>query len=133
MNEGLERLTTAAGNRLTVLYDGGCPVCRREINHYRRLDTAGRVYWQDVAHQPQVLNGTGITPKQALAYFRVVEPDGQVVGGAHAFARLWQRLPGYRWLGFICRYSGLVWPMELIYRLIAAWRSRRRAGCPTCA
>ena len=133
MNEGVQRLIDEANGRLTVLYDGGCPLCRREINHYRRLDTREQIFWRDVAHEPQALNGTGITPRQALAYFHVIEPNGRVVGGAHGFVRLWQRLPGYRWLGSICRYSGLVWPLEYIYRAVAALRFRRRSGCPTCA
>ncbi len=37
--------------RLMVYYDGQCPVCRREIALYRRLDTAGAVAWRDL-HEP---------------------------------------------------------------------------------
>ena len=29
--------------RPMVFYDGGCPLCRREIAHYRRIDSAERL------------------------------------------------------------------------------------------
>ncbi|MFV8833370.1 thiol-disulfide oxidoreductase DCC family protein [Aquisalimonas sp. APHAB1-3] len=131
--EGLQQLLTQADGRLIVFYDGGCPLCRREIRHYRRMDRQGGIFWQDIAHQPQVLNDTGIGFRDAMALFHVVEPSGRIVVGAHGFVRIWQRLPGYRWLGAVCRYTGLVWPMDGAYRLFAAWRWKRRSACATCA
>jgi predicted DCC family thiol-disulfide oxidoreductase YuxK len=34
---------------LTVWFDGGCPLCRREIALMRRLDRRGRIDFVDVA------------------------------------------------------------------------------------
>ncbi|MEC8852758.1 MAG: DCC1-like thiol-disulfide oxidoreductase family protein, partial [Pseudomonadota bacterium] len=34
---------------LTIFYDGGCPLCAREIAFYRRRAGAGRLDWIDVA------------------------------------------------------------------------------------
>jgi predicted DCC family thiol-disulfide oxidoreductase YuxK len=34
---------TASLDRPVVFYVGGCPLCRREISHYRRLDRRGAV------------------------------------------------------------------------------------------
>mgnify|MGYP000446977673 CR=1 FL=1 len=33
--------------RPLVFYDGSCPLCRREIAHYRRQDRAGALGWVD--------------------------------------------------------------------------------------
>ena len=38
--------------RPMVFYDGGCPLCRREIAHYRRIDSAERLRWVDALNEP---------------------------------------------------------------------------------
>ena len=44
-----------ATERPILFYDGGCPLCRREIAHYRRLDRAGQIHWLDIDAQPERL------------------------------------------------------------------------------
>ena len=31
-----------------MFYDGGCPLCSREVAHYRRLDRRNNVSWVDI-------------------------------------------------------------------------------------
>jgi len=38
-----------------VFYDGGCPLCRREIAHYRRIDGDRQLCWIDIHAQPETL------------------------------------------------------------------------------
>jgi len=40
---GPETAAMSAYKPVTALFDGGRPVCRREVAHYRRLDHAGRI------------------------------------------------------------------------------------------
>ncbi len=94
---------------LTVYYDGACPLCRTEIGHYRRCAGAERLRFVDLATMgdeaasgsgtlgPATL-GPGLGRAAAQARFHVREPDGRLVSGAAAFARLWHRLPAWRWL-----------------------------------
>lgn len=35
--------------QITMFYDGGCPVCQREVNHYCRRDRARIVRWIDIS------------------------------------------------------------------------------------
>jgi predicted DCC family thiol-disulfide oxidoreductase YuxK len=44
----------------TMVYDGGCPLCRREVAHYRRLDRADRVRWIAITREPEALASHGI-------------------------------------------------------------------------
>ena len=44
-----------------VFFDGGCPLCRREIAHYRRIDTAQRLCWVDAASEPEALQRHGVS------------------------------------------------------------------------
>ena len=38
-----------ANPQLTVFFDGACPICSREIAHYRRRDSEGRLRLVDIA------------------------------------------------------------------------------------
>ncbi|MFT6308343.1 MAG: putative DCC family thiol-disulfide oxidoreductase YuxK, partial [Halioglobus sp.] len=31
-----------------MFYDGACPLCSREVAHYRRIDTNNNVSWLDI-------------------------------------------------------------------------------------
>ncbi len=40
---------------LTVYFDGACPLCRMEIDHYRKQDSAGKICFLDVSRSDQPL------------------------------------------------------------------------------
>jgi predicted DCC family thiol-disulfide oxidoreductase YuxK len=106
--------TANASDTLTVLYDGACPLCRREIAIYQSLAPSEPVAWQDVS-QPQA----GISPADQaryLARFHVRQKDGQLLSGAAAFVALWLTMPGWRWLGRIARLPGITPVLEIFYR-----------------
>ena len=106
---------------LTVLYDGACPVCRREIAVYRGLRPNTPLCFADVSDAALPLP-PGITRAQLLARFHVRERDGQLRSGAAAFLALWAALPGWRWLALAGRLPGMAWAMERTYRLFLRWR-----------
>jgi len=106
---------------LTVLYDGACPLCRREIGVYRGLRPHTPVCFADVSDTAQALP-RDTTREQLLARFHVRRADGQLLSGAQAFLALWAVLPGWRWLAVIGRLPGAVWLMERLYRLFLRGR-----------
>ena len=101
---------------LTVLYDGACPLCRREIGVYRGLQSSAPVCFADVSDAAQPLP-PGTTREQLLARFHVRDTDGRLLSGAQAFLALWAALPGWRWLARVGRLPGAAWAMERVYRL----------------
>lgn len=109
---------------LTVLYDGACPLCRREIGIYRGLRplrSETPVCFADVSDAALPLP-PGTTRAQLLARFHVRGQDGQLHSGARAFLALWATLPGWRWLALVGRLPGMAWVMERTYRLFLRWR-----------
>ena len=109
---------------LTVLYDGACPLCRREIGIYRGLRplrSESPVCFADVNDTALELPA-GTTREQLLARFHVRGHDGQLLSGAQAFLALWAALPGWRWLALAGRLPGAAWVMERSYRLFLRWR-----------
>ncbi len=122
-------LTGSARAELTVYYDGACPLCRREVAAYRRLDRAGRIAWQDVSH-PGARPGCDLSRDAALRRFHVRAADGRLRSGAAAFVALWRQLPGFRRLAPLAAWPPALWLLERAYRgflRIRPWISRRLA------
>lgn len=112
-----------SGHALKVYYDGACPLCQREIAHYRAIDRDGRVDFVDLA-QDGVETGPDLSHDDALARFHVRDGDGRLMSGAAAFVRLWQELPGWRWLAPVAKIPGVTWVLERAYRGILPLRPR---------
>ena len=106
---------------LTVLYDGACPLCRREIGIYRSLQPNTPVCFADVSDAALPLP-PGTTREQLLARFHVRSRDGELLSGAAAFVALWTALPGWRWLALAGRLPGALWTMERTYIFFLRWR-----------
>ena len=69
---------------LTVLYDGACPLCRREINVYRDLQPLqpeSSICFADVSNTACALP-VGATREQLLARFHVQRRNGELLSGA---------------------------------------------------
>ena len=127
-----ERGATAENGAPVVLYDGGCPMCSREIAHYRRLTPVTHIEWIDVAQDPDRCEALGVAVERAMARFHVRDTTGNWHTGAFAFAELWRHLPGYRLLAWLLRASRTLPLVDRLYSRFAAWRLRRRcsdAGC----
>lgn len=105
-------------DELTVLYDGACPLCRREIGLYQRSAEDAPLRFCDISRAdaaPAELPA-GLTREKLLARFHVRRGDGVVSSGAQAFVQLWATLPGWRWLARLARLPGMLWLMERSYR-----------------
>ncbi len=120
----------AKPNRTMMFYDGGCPLCSREVAHYRCLDSKGRIEWIDIHANPRAVDPIGVTHEQAMARLHVRDEAGEIQTGVWAFAAVWDALPYYRWLARILRALRLLPALDVAYTQFARWRSKRRA-CET--
>lgn len=113
---------------LTVLYDGGCPLCRREIAHVQGLaaqrpDSA--LCFVDIRQSTDA--ALAAEREQLLARFHVQRADGSRLDGAAAFVAMWGRLPGWRWLARLARLPGMLTLLEAAYRGFLRVRPRLQA------
>lgn len=132
---------TTPQDPLTVLYDGACPLCRREMAHLqglaqRHADSA--LCFVDIRQA----HGCAAAERDLLlARLHVERADGTRMSGAAAFVAMWGRLPGWRWLARLARLPGLLRLMEWAYRaflhlrpaLQALARRLERPGATTSA
>lgn len=82
---------------LTVFFDGGCPLCRREIALIRRLDRRGAIRFIDVSDADAACP---IDRAELLARFHAFE-GGRLLSGARAFAAMWRAIPLLRPMGLL--------------------------------
>ena len=99
---------------LTVLYDGSCPLCRREIGIYKGMKAAQALGFQDVS-DPALALPAGTQAASLMARFHVQHADGRLESGARAFITLWALLPGWRWLARLGSLPGMAHLMEWAY------------------
>ena len=124
---------THASSPATVLYNGDCPICAREIAAYRRrADRLGApLAFEDLNHTD--LTPWGVDAEAARRRLHV-RADGRVLSGLPAFVALWRRLPGMGWLATVVSLPG-VRPLAgaLYERVLApalhALDRRRRRSC----
>lgn len=115
-----------------VVFDGGCPLCGREIAHYRRRRGAERIEWVDATRDAVRLSQLGLDYQQAMRVFHVLDREGDWHTGASGFVLLWSTLPAYRPLAGLVRRLGLLPLLEWGYRRFLRWRSPRRCTPSTC-
>lgn len=106
---------------LTIWFDGGCPLCRREIALMRRLDRAGAIRFVDV---------TGAEPANCpldrdalLARFHARE-NGVMLSGEAAFAAMWRAIPLLRPVGLAARSPLVLALLERTYRVFLRIRPK---------
>ena len=103
-------------DKVTLYHDGSCPLCRREIAHYRRQEGAAGLAFVDVSDRAAVV-GPDLDRTTAMARFHVRMPDGTLRSGAAGFLAVWQRLPRWRWLAGLALLPGVTPILEAGYRL----------------
>lgn len=120
--------------KLGVLYNGTCPVCRTEVDHYADYCAARDlpIRFDDLTECD--LKAWGVTADAAARRLHVRQGD-LVLVGVPAFLALWAEMPRYRWLArlvglpgvrqaAIAIYDGVLAP--LLYR--AHLRRQRQTG-----
>lgn len=118
---------------VTVFFDGGCPLCRREIGHYQKLTALEPIQWVDITVTPNLDQDFGLSPEAAMRRFHVLDPQGNLKVGAVGFLRLWQSLPGYRYLARLLILSRCLPVMNILYEYFASWHHARRCRSGACS
>lgn len=110
--------------RVTVWFDGGCPLCRREIALMRRLDRRGAIAFVDLTGP----SGTCPVDRAAMLARFHAEEDGRLLSGAAAFAAMWRAIPLLRPFGLAARLPGVLALLDALYTRflrVRPWLQRR--------
>lgn len=115
-------MTEQTNPSLTLLFDGGCPLCVREVNFLRRRDQFQRLSFVDinaVDYNPD--QHSGISYRQAMGRIHALRANGDVLTDVAVFREAYC-LIGLGWL-----YAPTAWPVfvpltDWLYGKWADWR-----------
>jgi predicted DCC family thiol-disulfide oxidoreductase YuxK len=72
--------------RLTVFYDGACPICVRDRRTYEKLaGERDNVCWVDITAAEAQLREAGIDPRKALTELHVQDGEGNIFSEIDAY------------------------------------------------
>lgn len=78
---------------LTLFFDGGCGVCRREVEKYRQMDKDGLLVFIDISAQGFEPSQYGGDLQQFMKKLHVLDASGEFYTGIDGFTRIWAVLP----------------------------------------
>ena len=89
-----------------MLYNGSCPICSKEIEHYQRYSEGEGlpIAYDDLMTEAR--EAWTIDETSAAKALRVRRGD-QVLVGVDAFLALWEAMPRYRVLARLVRLPGV--------------------------
>ncbi len=108
--------------KLTLLFDGGCPLCRREVKFLRSRDHFKKISFIDIDspnYQPK--HYSDITYREAMGRIHAITSSGEILKDIRVFREAY-RLVGLGWIYLPTKLPILGPLTDLIYQLWARWR-----------
>ena len=86
--------------KLSLFYDGACPLCQAEITFLSRRNNAGLLDFVDINSQFYDPHTTGVSCDQALASMYGQYANGELINGVSVFSEAYRRadLPFLVWV-----------------------------------
>jgi predicted DCC family thiol-disulfide oxidoreductase YuxK len=119
-------VTSATRDELIVLFDGGCPLCRRTVRLVRRLDWLHRLRFID-ATDPAAREAVapGLSEAAIMIEMYVVDRRGALYPGYDGYFEMARVVPMLWPLRLLGRLPGVRPLAQFLYRIVAANRTRR--------
>jgi predicted DCC family thiol-disulfide oxidoreductase YuxK len=129
-----------SNRRFTLLYDGDCPFCRREVDWLKRQDRQGMLSLEDIGDPAFDPSKYGLTREEVSSVIHGITPDGRVVRRMEAICEAY-RAVGKGWLMAPTGWPGLRAVSDAAYGVFARNRialgrwfdpsCRRQGACRT--
>ena len=101
---------------IKVLFNDSCPICSKEINHYKSLEN--NIKWIDINNLEESYKLSGKNHKELLRRLHVIKDD-KVYSGVKAFIIMWSNIPKYKWIATIVSLPIIYQISVVLYELIA--------------
>ena len=108
--------------KLTLLFDGGCPLCLREVKFLRSRDTLKNISFVDIdssEYEPDIYSG--ISYKDAMGRIHAINESGEILRDVTVFREAY-RLVGLGWIYAPTRWPVLGQLINQVYKVWAQWR-----------
>ena len=109
-------------NKLTFLFDGGCPLCLRETNFLKSKDELNKIDFVDinnVNYNPIFFKG--ISYAEAMSNLHGILENGNIIKGLDVLAYSYE-LIGLGWVYYPLKIEFLAPVLRLFYKYWAKYR-----------
>ena len=108
--------------KLTIFFDGGCPLCKREVDFLQSRNQKGYLSFIDINTSDFYLDlKYGITYKQAMERIHALKIDGSVIKDIKVFQEAYT-LIGLGWIYAPTKFPIFDKFIEFIYGIWAKYR-----------
>ena len=108
--------------KLTIFFDGGCPLCKREVDFLQSRNQKGYLSFIDINTSDFYLDlKYGITYKQAMERIHALKSDGSVIKDIKVFQEAYT-LIGLGWIYAPTKFPIFDKFIEFIYGIWAKYR-----------
>ena len=143
LGEALEHLlgrtaSAAKNTQADIYYNGECPVCRTEMEHYAEICATARpeLRFIDSTRVRNDFTACGLRQEHLERRVYIRAANGQILSGMPAIIALWSRMPRYEWASRLFSLPVIRQATELLYDhliapSLALWaktRARRRTA-----
>lgn len=80
---------------LSVLYDGSCHLCFREIQHYKKKDHKNLLNAVDITAKDFKASDFNLNTDRVNTHIHGIDSSGNVFKGIDCFIEIWRRVPPY--------------------------------------
>ena len=108
-------------NKLTFLFDGGCPLCLREKNFLKRRDSLNQISFVDINSEDYEQNLFNISYSEAMSNLHGIMENGEIIRGLDVLAYSYE-LVGLGWVYYPLKIKFLSPLLRMGYRYWAKYR-----------
>ncbi|WP_278357932.1 MULTISPECIES: thiol-disulfide oxidoreductase DCC family protein [Idiomarina] len=109
--------------QLIIFYDGGCPLCVKEMRHLKRLDKEGRIQFENVNEPDFSQRYPQVEVAKANQYLHGQVSSGEMIYGLDVTHEAWS-LVGKGWIIAPLRWPVIRWFADKTYLFFARNRNR---------
>lgn len=128
MIQPTQSTTDTAPHTIEVFFDGGCPLCVREIGLLRRWDRHHRIQFTDIDAPDFSAESLGTTYEDLMSRIQGRLADGTWIEGVEVFRQLYTAV-GFGPLVWFTRWPVISQLLTLGYRVFAKNRLRLTGRC----
>jgi len=124
-------------HELTIFYDGGCPLCLKEMRHLFKADINNQILFVDINDSGFQSNYPSVDRDQANRILHGWLPDGTVLLGLDVTCKAWSLVGKGHWLSilrwpFIKPIADLTYLVFAKYRNSISWWLTGQRRCDSC-
>ena len=126
---------TTGNSPADIYYNGECPICRTEMEHYAEVCATSRpdLRFIDSTQKPNEFAICGLRREHLERRVYIRDADGRILSGMPALLELWWRMPGYGWLAKtlslpLLRQASVMLYDHVVAPTLARWARARALG-----